>query len=39
MPTYEKNKAHIYKWREQNKEKNCAINIKSRKWKEIQKIN
>jgi hypothetical protein len=38
MASYEQNKIHIYKWRELNKEKHSAINIKSRKWKEIQKI-
>lgn len=38
MPTYEKNKAHIYKWRENNLDKHRAINVKHKRWKTIQMI-
>lgn len=42
MPTYEKNKAHIYKWRDKNPEHNRTVNriaqTKFRTWKNIQMI-
>jgi hypothetical protein len=42
MPTYEQNKKHIYKWREQNREKHYASNYKAQKkriiWKRECKI-
>ena len=37
-PAYEKNKKHIYKWREKNLTRNRAINLKAYHWKRIQKI-
>jgi hypothetical protein len=42
MPTYEQNKKHIYKWREQNREnfnkKNYASLVKRRNLKKELKI-
>ena len=42
MESYEQNKIHIYKWRENNPEHNRIINriaqTKFSNWKKIQKI-
>jgi hypothetical protein len=38
MPTYEKNKKHIYKWREKNLTRNRELNLKYKRWKTIQMI-
>jgi hypothetical protein len=42
MPTYEQNKKHIYKWREQNRENHNASNSKCQKkrilWKKECKL-
>ena len=35
---YKINKKHIYKWREQNKEKFRLLNQKMYAWKKIQRI-
>jgi hypothetical protein len=40
MPTYEQNKKHIYKWREQNREKKKELDKKHQRkkycWKQIK---
>lgn len=38
MPSYAKNKVHIYKWREQNLEKYRSIGTKHKRWKTIQMV-
>lgn len=42
MPTYAQNKQHIYKWREQNRDKHYISNYKAQKkrilWKRESKI-
>jgi hypothetical protein len=39
MPaTYEKNKKHIYKWRENNRASHLKSNSKYNQWRAIQKI-
>ena len=37
-PSYIQNKKHIYKWREQNKERHREIDLKSKRWKKVQMI-
>lgn len=37
-PTYEKNKKHIYKWREKNMDIHRANNVKYKRWRTIQMI-
>jgi hypothetical protein len=40
-PTYQQNKAHIYKWRQQNADRNRELNLIARRrcdaWKKIAK--
>ena len=36
-PTYQQNKKHIYKWREQNREHRNFNEAKNKRWRTIKK--